>query len=120
MNQDFTVVVDRLRVRRGGRLVVRDVSFAIAGGQITGLLGPSGCGKTTLMRSVVGVQVVAGGSVTVLGQPAGSAGLRNRIGYSTQNPAVYADLTVTESLRHVFAEMPPRLSAQRRQLEETD
>jgi ABC-2 type transport system ATP-binding protein len=103
MNQDFTVVVDRLRVIRGGRQVVRDVSFGIAGGQVTGLLGPSGSGKTTLMRAIVGVQVVAGGTVTVLGQPAGSAGLRNRIGYATQNPAIYADLTVTESLRYFAA-----------------
>ena len=67
---------------------------------MTGLLGPSGCGKTTLIRAIVGVQRVAGGTVTVLGQPAGSAALRRRVAYVTQSPSVYADLTVAENLRY--------------------
>lgn len=100
---NYAVVAEGLRVRRGTREVLHDVSFAVERGSITGLLGPSGCGKTTLMRSVVGVQIVAGGTVTVLGKPAGSASLRNKIGYATQNPSVYADLTVTESLRYFAA-----------------
>lgn len=97
------VVVDGLRVRRGTRTVLHDVSFSVPRGSITGLLGPSGCGKTTLMRSVVGVQIVEGGTVTVLGEPAGSPQLRDKIGYATQNPSVYADLTVSESLRYFAA-----------------
>ncbi|GAB2973481.1 ABC transporter ATP-binding protein [Amycolatopsis acidiphila] len=97
------VSVDGLRVRRGGREVVRGVSFEVAAGAVTGLLGPSGCGKTTVLRSIVGVQVVAGGRVQVLGHPAGSPPLRRKIGYATQNPAVYADLTVTEALRYFAA-----------------
>jgi ABC-2 type transport system ATP-binding protein len=55
------------------------------------------------MRAVVGVQIVAAGTVTVLGQPAGSALLRDKIGYATQNPSVYADLTVREALRYFAA-----------------
>jgi ABC-2 type transport system ATP-binding protein len=81
-------------------MVLRDVSFEVSRGSVTGLLGPSGCGKTTLMRAVVGVQIVESGIVTVLGEPAGSPRLRDKIGYATQNPSVYADLTVTESLRY--------------------
>ncbi|MCT2585298.1 ABC transporter ATP-binding protein [Actinophytocola gossypii] len=100
---NYAVVAEGLRVRRGSREVLHDVGFAVPRGSITGLLGPSGCGKTTLLRCVVGVQVVAAGRVTVLGEPAGSRGLRNRIGYATQNPAVYADLTVRESLRYFAA-----------------
>ena len=95
--------VDRLRVVRGGRLVLDDVSLSVPRGSVTGLLGPSGCGKSTMMRAIVGVQVVAGGSVTVLGQPAGSASLRDRVGYVTQAPSVYADLTVRENLRYFAA-----------------
>ncbi|WP_033437195.1 ABC transporter ATP-binding protein [Saccharothrix sp. NRRL B-16314] len=94
------VDVGGLRVVRGGREVVRDVTFEVPRGSVTGLLGPSGCGKTTLLRAVVGVQVVASGRVTVLGHPAGSPVLRDRIGYSTQSPSVYADLTVAENLRY--------------------
>ncbi|WP_158888842.1 ABC transporter ATP-binding protein [Amycolatopsis anabasis] len=97
------VVVNGLRVSRGGREVVHGVSFEVRRGSVTGLLGPSGCGKTTVLRSIVGVQIVAGGTVTVLGEPAGSAALRRKIGYSTQNPAIYADLTVTEALRYFAA-----------------
>jgi ABC-2 type transport system ATP-binding protein len=92
-------VVD-LRVVRGGRVVVDRISFTVPAGAITGLLGPSGCGKTTVMRSIVGVQIVAGGAVDVLGQPAGSPGLRARVAYVTQAPSVYGDLTVRDNLRY--------------------
>jgi ABC-2 type transport system ATP-binding protein len=91
--------VDGLRVSRGGRPVLHDLSFAVPAGQITGLLGPSGCGKTTLMRSIVGVQIVEAGGVAVLGRPAGSPDLRRRVAYVTQEPSVYGDLSVWENLR---------------------
>jgi ABC-2 type transport system ATP-binding protein len=97
------IAVDGLTVARGGRPVLDGLSFTVPPGTVTGLLGPSGCGKTTLMRSIVGVQVVSAGSVSVLGLPAGSAPLRSRVGYVTQAPSVYADLTVTENLRYFAA-----------------
>jgi ABC-2 type transport system ATP-binding protein len=93
------VDVRDLRVSRGGHEVLRDVTFTVAAGEVTGLLGPSGCGKTTLMRSLVGVQRITSGGVQVLGEPAGSASLRPRIGYVTQQPSVYDDLTIAENLR---------------------
>jgi ABC-2 type transport system ATP-binding protein len=102
-NNGPALVLDRLRVVRGGRVVLDDVSLQVERGSVTGLLGPSGCGKSTLMRSVVGVQVVAGGTVEVLGRPAGSAPLRHRVGYVTQAPSVYDDLTVRENLRYFAA-----------------
>ncbi|TVZ05315.1 ABC transporter ATP-binding protein [Trebonia kvetii] len=89
-----------LVVRRGGQLVLDDLTFSIAAGKVTGLLGPSGCGKTTLMRVLVGVQMVTAGTVTVLGLPAGHPRLRARVGYATQAPAVYPDLTLGENLRY--------------------
>ena len=67
---------------------------------MTGLLGPSGSGKTTLMRAIAGVQVVESGELTVGGLPAGAPELRRRIGYVTQAPSVYADLSVRENLRY--------------------
>ena len=100
---DPAVRVSDLRVVRGGRVVLDDVSFEVAPGTVTGLLGPSGCGKTTLMRSIVGVQIIEGGTVEVLGQPAGSKALRRSVGYVTQAPSVYADLTVRENLRYFAA-----------------
>jgi ABC-2 type transport system ATP-binding protein len=98
MNNGVAVRVEDLNVVRGGRTVLRNLGFEVLPGSVMGLLGPSGCGKSTLMRSVVGVQIVTSGSVTVFGQPAGSRGLRDRIGYVTQAPSVYDDLSVAENL----------------------
>jgi ABC-2 type transport system ATP-binding protein len=97
---DPAVRITDLKVIRGSREVLPDVSLDVARGSITGLLGPSGSGKTTLMRAIVGVQIVAGGDVVVLGEPAGSPGLRSRVGYVTQAPSVYADLSVRENLTY--------------------
>jgi ABC-2 type transport system ATP-binding protein len=97
---DTAVEVRDLRVVRGGTEVLPGLSLTVPAGRITGLLGPSGSGKSTLMRAIVGVQRVAGGEVTVMGRPAGSADLRRRVGYVTQSPSVYGDLTVRENLRH--------------------
>ena len=87
-----------LHVVRGKRTVLEQLDLTIGGG-VTGLLGPSGCGKSTLMRCLVGVQQIAGGTVQVFGEEAGSAPLRDRIGYVTQAASVYDDLTVAENLR---------------------
>jgi ABC-2 type transport system ATP-binding protein len=95
----LAIRVERLRVIRGGRVVLPELSCEIARGTVTGLLGPSGSGKTTLIRSIVGVQRIAGGTVEVLGVAAGSTTLRARVGYMTQAPSVYQDLTVRENLR---------------------
>ena len=87
-------------MRRGGTVVLPDVSCELRSGVVTGLLGPSGSGKSTLLRSIVGVQIVEAGSVRVLGLPAGSPEVRGRVGYVTQAPSVYADLSVRENLRY--------------------
>jgi ABC-2 type transport system ATP-binding protein len=102
MNSQPSIQIQDLRVRRGGKLVLPGVSLDVRPGVVTGLLGPSGSGKSTLMRAIVGVQIVESGDVTVLGGPAGSPENRRRVGYVTQAPSVYGDLTVRENL-HYFA-----------------
>lgn len=97
------ITVEHLRVRRGGHEVLHDISLTVPAGSITGLLGPSGCGKTTLMRSIVGTQLIQAGSVRVLGEEAGSRGLRSRIGYVTQAPSIYDDLSVVENVSYFAA-----------------
>ena len=94
------IEISDLVVRRGAREVVREVSLTVPKGSITGLLGPSGCGKTTLMRSIVGTQITKSGTVSVLGEPAGSAGLRARVGYVTQAPSIYSDLSVRANVSY--------------------
>ncbi|MBB5838503.1 ABC transporter ATP-binding protein [Kribbella italica] len=90
-------------VVRGAREVLHGIDCNLATGSVTGLLGPSGCGKTTLIRAIVGLQAKVTGEVQVFGLPAGAAKLRGRIGYVTQEPSVYGDLTVTENLRFFAA-----------------
>jgi ABC-2 type transport system ATP-binding protein len=97
------IAIDDLVVVRGKRPVLHALSCTVPRGSVTGLLGPSGSGKTTLMRCVVGVQKIKSGSVTVLGEPAGAAALRDKVGYVTQAPSVYADLTVRENARYFAA-----------------
>ncbi|WP_059018868.1 ABC transporter ATP-binding protein [Mycobacterium sp. M26] len=100
---DGAVHVRHLRVVRGKRVALHDFSVDIARGTVTGLLGPSGCGKTTLIRSIVGTQIVASGTVTVLGHPAGSPPLRRRVGYVTQDPTIYNDLKIIDNVRYFAA-----------------
>jgi ABC-2 type transport system ATP-binding protein len=97
---ETAIEVRDLVVQRGKNRVLHGLTCAIPRGSVTGLLGPSGSGKTTLMRAIVGVQIIKSGTVTVLGEPAGAARLRPRIGYLTQAPSVYADLTVRENARY--------------------
>lgn len=100
MMNNSAVAISRLHVRRGAVNVFDGIDLTIPRGQITGLLGPSGCGKTTLMRSIVGVQKIASGEVTVLGEPGGSRPLRTRVAYGTQGAAVYGDLSVRQNLAY--------------------
>ncbi|MFC7308265.1 ABC transporter ATP-binding protein [Streptomyces monticola] len=112
---------DGLTVVRGPRTVLHQLAFDVPRGQITGLLGPSGCGKSTLMRAIVGTQAKVTGTLEVLGRPAGDAALRSRIGYVTQAPSVYADLTVRQNLDYFAAILTPgRAAAQRRHANVTD
>ena len=109
------VHADGLTVVRGPRTVLRNLAFDVPRGQITGLLGPSGCGKSTLMRSIVGTQAKVTGTLDVLGRPAGHPTLRTRIGYVTQAPSVYDDLTVRQNLDYFAAILAPgRAAADRR------
>ena len=125
------IVASQLCVTKNKKAILQDVSFSIKKGMITGLIGPSGSGKTTLMRAIVGVQRPSSGELHVLGEPAGSASLRSRIGYVTQSPSVYGDLTVEQNLRY-FATVAEasrsdvdaviktvQLEAQRKQVVET-
>ncbi|MFB8088036.1 ABC transporter ATP-binding protein [Streptomyces sp. NPDC055992] len=108
MNSSGVAVEARgLTVQRGGRTVLDNLDFTVEPGRITGLLGPSGCGKSTLMRAVVGTQAKVTGTLQVLGSPAGHPSLRPRVGYVTQAPSVYTDLTVRQNLDYFAAILQP-------------
>ncbi|WP_256838424.1 heme ABC exporter ATP-binding protein CcmA [Ornithinimicrobium faecis] len=102
MEQHVVEVTD-LRVTRGGREVLHGVDLSVGAGELVGVVGPSGGGKSTLMRSIVGVQSGVQGSLRVLGEEAGSPGVRGRVGYVTQAASIYHDLTARENLEFFAA-----------------
>ena len=114
------VEVRDLHVRRGSHPVLHGLDVSVPRGIVAGLIGPSGSGKTTLMRAIVGVQVVHSGTVTVLGRPAGSAELRHRVGYVTQEASVYDDLSVRQNLDYFRAVLGADRSDVARVIDQTD
>ncbi|WP_336054402.1 ABC transporter ATP-binding protein [Streptomyces sp. CA2R101] len=112
-----TIHAHDLTVIRGGRTVLDALAFDVPRGRVTGLLGPSGCGKSTLMRAIVGTQAKVTGTLDVLGRPAGDPALRPRIGYVTQDPSVYDDLTVRQNLDYFAAVLHPGRAARARRRE---
>jgi ABC-2 type transport system ATP-binding protein len=103
------IEVSGLRVVRSEIEVLRGIDLDVEAGAIYGLLGPSGAGKTTLIRCLMGLQRHEG-SISVLGERAGSPAIRGRLGYMAQAGAIYPDLSVLQNLRFFAAVFgaPPR------------
>jgi ABC-2 type transport system ATP-binding protein len=95
--------LERVTVERGGRDVLHELDASVAAGRVTGLFGPSGSGKSTLIRAIAGVQSGVRGSISVLGERPGSMAVRRSLGYMTQEPSIYDDLTVAENVRYFAA-----------------
>lgn len=108
MNKNTTppvIDLQNVNVTLGKDFVALDsISVQLPAGKIIGVIGPSGAGKTTLIRSVVGRQKIASGSIKVLGLPAGNKALRHTTSYMTQTASAYGDLTVAQNLAY-FAVM---------------
>ena len=91
----------------GDRVAVDDVSFELAPGQIFALLGPNGAGKTTTLRMLAGLIASTSGSVHVGNEamtPAAAPALRERIGFLTEAPGLWDNLTVYDNLK-VYAQL---------------
>jgi ABC-2 type transport system ATP-binding protein len=95
------LAIDARGVRkRFGKVIALDgIDLRVAAGTVYGLLGPNGSGKTTLIRSLVGLVKPEAGEVEVLGARMPRRQVLASIGYMTQAPALYMDLTVEENAR---------------------
>ena len=92
---------EALTRRFGGRLAIEDVSFELAAGEIFALLGPNGAGKTTTLRVLAGLIAASSGQVTIEGErmaPTSASRLRRRIGFLTEAPGLWDELTVRQNL----------------------
>ena len=118
--QTDAIRAEHLKIVRGGKTVLDNLTFSIAPSKLTGLIGPSGSGKTTLIRAIVGAQRITDGDLQVLGYPAGSTALRRQIGYVTQSPAVYGDLTTQQNLRYFAAILGKGMAEVRRVIKQVD
>lgn len=63
------LTVRDLAIDRGGKRVVKDLSFTLVSGQITALLGPNGAGKSSLVLALAGAIPIAAGTVEIDGKP---------------------------------------------------
>ena len=114
--QPYAVEVDEVAKRFGSVTALDKVTLKIRRGEVYGLLGPNGAGKTTLIRSLVGLVAPAQGTVTVLGQPMPQLDVLARIGYMTQQAALYPDLSAEENVRF-FGAINGRVDGVREALE---
>ncbi|MGE4460336.1 MAG: ABC transporter ATP-binding protein [Stenotrophomonas sp.] len=97
------VQLSDVRIDRGGRTILRDVSLDVPRGSITAVLGPSGTGKSTLLAALTGELRPVSGQVRLFGQdiPQGNRALlemRKNIGVLLQGNGLLTDLTVAENV----------------------
>ena len=92
--------VSRYRKEYRGKVAVRDLSLAVASGEICGFIGHNGAGKTTLIRSVVGAQPPTSGTVRVCGRDVWRepVAAKRLMAYVPDNPDVYDFLTGAQYL----------------------
>lgn len=100
---EMAIDVQSVTKRFGDLTALDSVTLRVPRGEVYGLLGPNGSGKTTLIRALVGLVEPDAGSVTVLGQHLPNLGVLGRVGYMTQQAALYPDLSVEENVRFFAA-----------------
>jgi ABC-2 type transport system ATP-binding protein len=116
VTEPYAVEVDAVAKRFGKIVALDKATLKIRRGEVYGLLGPNGAGKTTLIRSLVGLVAPEEGTVTVLGRRMPELEVLARVGYMTQQAALYPDLSAEENV-HFFGAINGRVDGVREALE---
>lgn len=103
MSDAYAVDVENVVKSFGSQKALDGLTLRVKPGEIYGLLGPNGSGKTTLIRAIVGLVAPDSGTVTVLGRRIPDLDILAKVGYMTQQAALYPDLSVEENLRFFAA-----------------
>jgi phospholipid/cholesterol/gamma-HCH transport system ATP-binding protein len=115
----YPIVIEGLRNAFGEQVVHDELGLKVRRGEILGVVGGSGTGKSVLMRSIIGLQRPAAGSIEVFGrdiadaEPEDEVTVRSRWGVLFQGGALFSTLTVAENvevpLRKFYPELLPEL-----------
>lgn len=105
-------VLSALNIKKSfaGQLVLDDVSVTLRQGEVLVLCGPSGCGKSTLLRILSGLEVPDNGLVKLGDSHINAAlvrsgGVRAKIGFVFQRPALYPNMSVLENITLALREV---------------
>ena len=97
--RDAAVLLRGVTKRYEAHVAVQDLSLAVPRGTVYGLLGPNGAGKTTTIRMILEIIVPDQGEIAVLGQPLGTRGVTDRVGYLPEERGLYKKMKVRDVLR---------------------
>lgn len=105
-----------------GRRVVDGVDIKVSAGEIVGLLGPNGAGKTTSFYMIVGLVKPTEGHVSFKGQYVTQVPMYQRarmgMGYLSQEPSVFRNLTVEQNVMAILETLPLSARERRERLEQ--
>ena len=114
--------VDHLSKFYGKKHVVKNVSFSMTSGDITGLLGPNGAGKTSSFYMIVGFIKADGGSVKVDGHDITKLPMHKRskmgLAYLPQEASIFRKLTVEENIKLVLQTQKDMTRSEKKDLQE--
>jgi len=95
------LTVESIHVRRGGRLVTHDMTFAAEAGDLVALMGASGAGKTTILRAIAGLEPLSEGHIEVNGVRLDSGAPLTAV----QRSALHRRVGFVFQFHHLFANM---------------
>ncbi len=106
----MALVATDLEKTYGKRKVVKGISVSVTPGEIVGLLGPNGAGKTTTFYMIVGMVSSDSGTVVMNGKDLTKLAMfrraRSGIGYLSQEPSIFRQLSVEDNLRAILEHQP--------------